>query len=65
MTGLNFWDWFNAITITVCVILWAIIVWKDKPTRKKFYYTYILYCDKHGTPELPPMRKFKGVGKWK
>lgn len=61
MSNFNFWDWFNAITITVGVIVWAIIVWKDKPTRKKLYVKYLLYCDVHGKPELPPMRKWKGL----
>ena len=58
---MNFWEWFNAITITACVIIWARIVWKDKPTRKKFFVKYLIYCDRWEEPKLPPMRKLKGL----
>ena len=61
MQNFNFWDWFNAITITVGVIIWARIVWKYRPTRKKFDTRYVIYCDKWEIPKLPPTRKLKGL----
>jgi len=58
---MTFWECFDAIAITVGVIIWARIVWKYRPTLGKFNARYVLYCDAYREPELPPMRKLKGL----